>query len=199
MRVTGWVAPIGFVVVVSGCGVADVDHVHAAESTATPERVAGVTDPADPTRLQTPFSADEIRDGWVEGLEIVMRRSGPEGSHRERWTVVAADDDGCETRIVRLGPDGLPAGEPMSGHSTWEELRRHASFSVERAQRRWVNRETPLGDLEGWHYTVEDPEAGTVTEFFFADRFPGAPVWMQTRSDGEVVVELEQIERHVGD
>jgi hypothetical protein len=186
---------VAAVAMTTSCGVAFVEHAPAAEPTAAPERVAGMVDPADPTRLQTPYTAGEIRDGWVEGLEIVMRRWTPDGAVRERWTVVAADEAGCETRIVTLDPAGEPAGEPTSGRSTWDELRRHASFPVDRAQRRWVDLETPLGELEGWFYTVEDPDAGTVTEFFFADGYPGAPVWMQVRAGDDVLMALEQVER----
>lgn len=195
MRPAGSLAVVALVGAVVGCGVAEVERAHAAEPTAAPERVAGMVDPADPTRLQTPYTADEIRDGWVEGLEVVMRRWTPDGAVRERWTVVEADEAGCVTRIERLGPDGRPVGEPVSGRSTWDELRRHASFPAERAQRRWVDRETALGTFEGWSYTVEDPDAGTVTEFFFADGYPGAPVWMQVRAGDAVVMELEQVER----
>lgn len=194
-RVAALVPLAAAVAMTVGCGVAFVEHVPAAEPTASPERLEGVTDPSDPSRLQTPYTAAEIRDGWVEGLEVVMRRWTPDGTVRERWTVVEADEAGCVTRIERLGPDGEPAGEPISGRSTWEELRRHASFPAERAQRRWVDRETALGALEGWIYTVEDPDAGTVTEFFFADRYPGAPAWMGVRAGDDVIMELEQVER----
>lgn len=194
-RVAALLPLIATSAVAVSCGVAFVGHAPAAEPTAAPERVAGMVDPADPSRLQTPYTSDEIRDGWVEGLEIVMRRWTPEGAVRERWTVVEADDAGCVTRIERLGPDGLPAGEPVSGRSSWDELRRHASFPAERAQRRWEDRETALGALEGWFYSVEDPDAGTVTEFFFADRYPGAPAWMRMRTGDDVVIELEQVQR----
>jgi len=52
-----------------------------------------------------------------------------------------------------------------------------------------------MGDLEGWLYTVDDPDQGTVSELFFADALPGAPVQMTVRQGGQVVVELEQIAR----
>lgn len=55
--------------------------------------------------------------------------------------------------------------------------------------------ETPLGELEGWLYTVSDPTTGTVTEFFFADGLPGAPVFVHVLKDGEIVEIFEQIER----
>ncbi len=56
-------------------------------------------------------------------------------------------------------------------------------------------RETVLGTLEGWLYTVEDAGAETVTRFFFADELPGAPAWMETRQGGEVLMAVSQIAR----
>ncbi len=53
-------------------------------------------DPDDPSILMRPFSAEEIRDEWVPGFRLLMRRSYPERTLIERWTVVSADDEGVE-------------------------------------------------------------------------------------------------------
>ena len=51
-------------------------------------------DPHDPSILMRPFSAGEIRDEWVPGFRLLMRRTFPEETRIERWTVVSADRDG---------------------------------------------------------------------------------------------------------
>jgi len=71
-----------------------------------------------------------------------------------------------------------------------------ALFPADRTRREKVTRDTPLGELEGWLYTVENADAGTVSEFFFAEKLPGAPVHMRVTRDGEVLTEMTQIERH---
>jgi hypothetical protein len=42
---------------------------------------------------------------------------------------------------------------------------------------------------------MSDPSGGAVTEFFFAEALPGAPVFVHVFSDGEVVEIFEQVER----
>jgi hypothetical protein len=39
---------------------------------------------------------------------------------------------------------------------------------------------------------VRDDEAGTVTEFFFAESFPGAPVHMRVMAGVQIVMEMQQ-------
>jgi hypothetical protein len=160
-----------------------------------PTMVAATDEPTGEERLPTPYSADEIRAEWVEGFTVEMLRTVPDGEVHERWTVVAADDGGVDIRFNALDADDQPAGEGVVRHSGWEELRDHASFPADRAERERSTRETPLGDLDGWLYTVHDPEAGSVTRFFFADSLPGAPVWMQVSADGEPQMTLEQVKR----
>ena len=119
----------------------------------------------------------------------------PDVESLERWTVVEADTDGVVIESVALDAEGNPDGEPSRQPATWTQLRDHASFPAEHAQRSTVTRETELGVLEGWLYEVRDPGSGSVTEFFFASSMPGAPVEMRTTLNGEVVQLLEQIER----
>jgi hypothetical protein len=49
--------------------------------------------------------------------------------------------------------------------------------------------------LDGWFYTVRDNAHGTVTEYFFADSLPGAPVQLRQTLDGKLVMEMEQVRR----
>ncbi|MEE4272296.1 MAG: hypothetical protein V2I67_11510 [Thermoanaerobaculales bacterium] len=145
--------------------------------------------------LERPFTADEIREEWREGLEIRIRNWSVEDEVFEIWNVVGADEDGCDIQSVTLGADGSPAGEPALHRSGWVELRDHASFPADRATRERASRTTGLGVLDGWLYTVPDPASGRVSEFFFADSLPGAPVFVRVTLDGELVQVFEQVER----
>jgi hypothetical protein len=154
------------------------------------ERVAD-----DPPLLPRPFTADQIRDEWVVGYEVTWRRWTPDNETRERWQVVAADAEGVDIASTPLDADGGAAGEPRVEHSTWTDLRDHASFPEDHATREMVTRATPLGELEGWLYTVRGPKEDTVTEYFFANRFPGAPVLMRVELGGVPVMIMEQVAR----
>lgn len=145
--------------------------------------------------LPRPFTAEQIRDEWVPGLTIRFRRTTPGEVKLERWTVVAADEEGAQIEFTVVDASGNTVGQPDVQRAGWVELRDHASFPAQRASRAEATRETPLGLLDGWLYTVRDDEAGTVTEFFFARKFPGAPVLMRTTRAGEPVLELTQLER----
>lgn len=145
--------------------------------------------------LERPFTAEQIRDEWVPGLRLLMRRSSPESHVMERWTVVAADDEGVDIEYATLDDNGNIVGEPTVQRSTWVELRDHASFPAAYSTREWVARTTQLGDYEGWLYRVQDQDTGTVTEFFFVPELPGAPVQMSTVKGDTTLFELEQVAR----
>jgi len=145
--------------------------------------------------LDRPFTAEQIRDEWVEGFRLKIRHWTPESEFFEEWTVVIADDEGVEIETFVFDGEGAVASEPSTQRSTWVQLRDHASFPADRATREAVTRGTSLGELDGWLYTVGDPTGETVTEFFFAENLPGAPVTMYTTTNGELVGIFEQIER----
>jgi len=145
--------------------------------------------------LPRPFTADQIRDEWVEGFELTVRRWTPDGEMRERWKVVAADADAAEIAFTPIDGDGKPVGEPRVERSTWVELRDHATFPADRATREQVTLPTALGELDGWLYTVHDPDDGTVSEYFFATRYPGAPVLMRVTQGEATLMVMEQLAR----
>jgi hypothetical protein len=169
--------------------------------TAAKTPVADGLDTEQPGFLTTPFTADQIRDEWVEGLEVKIRRWTPEAEAYEIWTVTGVDSEGAEITSTLLGPGGDVVRGPESHRSTWTELRDHASFPSAVASRERVRRETPLGGLDGWLYTVQDPDSGAESELFFAETLPGAPVSVHVFRGGELVEIFEQVERErpVGD
>jgi len=153
-------------------------------------------DPDDPSILMRPFSADEIRDEWIPGFRLLMRRTSSAGTtHVERWTVVSADRDGVEIEYATITDDGSVAEEPSIARSGWVELRDHASFPASHSTREWVSRSTALGDFEGWLYRVVEPDSAVINEFFFVPTLPGAPVHMRTLEGDTTVFELEQTAR----
>lgn len=145
--------------------------------------------------LERPFTAEQIRDEWAPGLRLLMRRSSPDGQVMERWTVVAADDEGVDIEYATLDENGNIVGDPTVQRATWVELRDHASFPAAYSTRDWVARTTQLGDYEGWLYRVQDQDTGTVSEFFFVPELPGAPVQMSTVSGDTTLFALEQVAR----
>lgn len=163
----------------------------AAEVDAMTER-----DPEDPSILRRPFSADEIRRAWVPGLVLELQRKTSEGERLERWTVMASDADGTYIEYATFDAEGAVTGEPRLERTAWVELRDHASFKADRSRREKTTRETALGTLDGWLYTVEDPESGTLSEFFFARSYPGAPVQVRVTRGEELIMELIQLARH---
>jgi len=173
-----------------GCGASPEPAI--AENVVDQPKEAGLV----PALLDRPFTAEQIRDEWVEGFQLRVRRWTADAEIVERWTVVRTDADGVDIESVVLDQSGSVAGETNVQTSSWVQLRDHASFPADRATREAVSRETPLGELQGWLYSVTDGKSGTVTEFFFAEALPGAPVFVHVLRDGEIVEIFEQVKRH---
>jgi len=151
-------------------------------------------EPGDPTLLRRPFTADEIRDEWVEGFRLVIRRATPAAIRVERWTVVSADNEGAEIEYATLDEDNN-VSESAVRHATWVELRDHASFPAATATREWVTRSTALGIYDGWLYRVTGGDGTAIEEYFFVPSLPGAPLEMRILDGDTTVFTLEQIAR----
>jgi len=148
-----------------------------------------------PAILERPFTEEQIRDAFVVGLQISVRRVMEGAEVFERWTVVDADEEGVSIEYVLVDEAGDVYGEPRVQTSSWVEFRDHATFPAERSRREETTRDTRLGTLEGWQYTVEDPQNEDFTEFFFAASLPGPPVIFRVVVGGEAVIELDQLAR----
>ncbi|MEZ5330878.1 MAG: hypothetical protein R2991_02235 [Thermoanaerobaculia bacterium] len=143
--------------------------------------------------LPTPYTAEQIRDAWREGRRVTMRMETPSGTTVTRTTVVGWSAEAAEVAEETLDAAGDPVGEPEVTTSRWTELRDHARFPADRASRVRERRETPLGELEGWLYRVEGGDGG-VSEFFFADAYPGPPVVFGHTENGASTFEAVQTE-----
>jgi len=199
MARTGISIAVLFTALTLGCGGATPadDESRGASGVASPLPAPAVTelDSDDPTILVRPFTAEQIRDEWVPGLRLLMRRTTPKETRIERWTVITADEVGADIEYAVIADDGSVVGQPSLELSTWIELRDHASFPADHTTREWVARTTQLGEFEGWLYRVTGDGDGTVQEFFFVPELPGAPVEMRILEGDTTVFELEQTAR----
>lgn len=144
--------------------------------------------------LPTPYTAEQIRDAWTEGLEVwaTVKMQGNEQAsvmEVEGWS-----PEGATICSQARDAAGEPLGRRQCAESTWEELRLHGSFPAGRASRERHSETTPLGDLEGWLYRLEG-EDGLVTESFFADSTPGTPAIMRRTKGGEIFFEMVMTRR----
>ena len=147
--------------------------------------------------LPTPYTAEQIRDAWVEGFELMTRKRSAGGETYTLTRVFAATEDRFSMYEVEVDKNGRPKtqGQKARYNGTWVELRDHARFPAARASRERAEWDTPLGNLEGWLYRVEGE--GGMTEFFFADDLPGPPVVYRRQGDGLDGFVAEQVSRRV--
>ncbi|REJ73862.1 MAG: hypothetical protein DWQ36_03315 [Acidobacteria bacterium] len=149
--------------------------------------------------LPTPYSAEQIRDAWSEGFWLDTRTTTAEGSRVGRTVVTAWSAEGCEMVEQPVAEDGSLGPASPVYRAAWTELRDHAKFPAQRARRERVRRSTPLGQLDGWLYTVDQPPAEDgspmVRELFFPDALPGAPVFFRELRGDEEAFRAEQIAR----
>lgn len=147
--------------------------------------------------LPTPYTADQIRDAFPQGLQILMRVTTPAGTSFSKMVVQRWSPDEVTMSEQAVDEAGRPIGPQTVATATWVELRDHASFSAETAIRRRAIQTTPLGSLEGWLYMVREGEE-SVSEFFFADAFPGPPILFSQSQTGTAQLRAEMIERSGG-
>jgi hypothetical protein len=163
-------------------------------------RVPATPAVAEEETLEVPFTAEQIRAEWRPGLTLVLHFAYPDREEWQRWVVVEADEEKAQIDYLPLDSQGQAIGAPERAPSRWTELRDHARFAANESRRERARRATALGELEGWLYRVHDPEAETMTDYFFADELPGAPVWFQSRMGERVILTVNQIARqHLGE
>jgi len=143
----------------------------------------------------TPYTAEEIRDVWVEGFWLDTRVESAEGVVVNRIEVLEWSSEGA---VLRETPNDA-ADDELEGLAsmavTWEQLRSHAMFDKDSTTRKREIRATPLGTLEGWLFTRTDSNGRA--EFFFADGLPGPPVvYGQTGADGVTTSQAVQVARY---
>ncbi len=145
-----------------------------------------------------PYSAQDIRGAWTLGFWNEMITVTAQRKQISRTRVTGWRADGVTMQEQPLNANGEAVGDAAVYESTWAGLRDHACFPPDKAQRERHIRQTPFGKLVGWLYRVQG-KPGDVSEFFFADRFPGAPVWFAMSSQGKTTMEAWQRARSDAD
>lgn len=147
--------------------------------------------PAESHRMQsdhhpTPFSAAQIRDGFVVGREVrslIVREGAEPYVHVRRNASV--DDESGVYEVWTETPEGERMSEPEQGSSTFLELQQHASMPIAATAIDPVEIDIPMGRFDGLRYTRA--QGDMVDTFWFALTRPGAPVRIESRVGGTVV------------
>ena len=146
-----------------------------------------------PDHHPTPFSAEQIREGFVPGriVRSLVVIGGAEPTVQVRGHV-RADPDAGVYEMSTERPDGEVLEPPEESASSWLELQGHASMPIETTTVEPVTVDVPLGQFEGLLYTRV--EGDVVDQFWFATARPGAPLRMERRVGGELVYSSTAIE-----
>lgn len=147
-----------------------------------------------PAMLETPYTAEQIRDAWREGFSIIVRTRDVDGEHFARHAVTSWSPERVALSMQPTDAAGAALGEASPMSATWEELRQHALFPAAQTTRERATRETAVGSLQGWLYRVRKDD-GTEAEFFFGDTTAGMPVQFGRKRAGQWISQSEQVAR----
>lgn len=139
-----------------------------------------------PDHHPTPFSAAQIRDGFMAVGEVrsrIVRVASEPYVHVRRN--LSADGDTGTYEVWTETLEGDRTSEPEHGSSTFVELQAHASMPAAATTIEPVEIDIPMGRFDGLRYTrVQGDRTDT---FWFARARPGAPVRIESRVGGELV------------
>jgi hypothetical protein len=133
-----------------------------------------------------PYTAEQIREANPAGRVVTFRRELGDATSIVAHTFVAVDEQGAEIEVLERDAKGQPAGAPQRARSTWEELRRHASFPRARTAITDGVADTPAGKFPSKIYTVTDGDE--VNTFYFALDRAGPPVLFHRDVGGKRVM-----------
>ena len=181
---------LAFAVIVTGCGGAAATAQPPVPPSPPPSSATADTTDPDAGRAPTPYTAGQIRGASKAGrtYEFLIERPG-ELPIRKRVVFVIVTAERATIASQLIDPHGKKIGEPELTESTWDELRRHASFAVEATTITDDRTETPVGSFDCKRYVVveQSPEGEQRQTFWFANDLPGAPVEAHLEQGGEVV------------
>lgn len=188
---------LGLLVSSASCGPVP-PKVGDARPTATASAIASEAPPPDPDegRAKTPYTKEQIRDATPEGRSLTFVMESPDKPPvQKRFRFLASDDERTTIITELLDSNGKTVGDPENVSSTWEELRKHASFPKEATTIEEVTAETPAGSFASWRYTVlETTDEGTKrTVAYFAKELPGPPVDLSVEMNGQLLMTMTLI------
>ena len=131
-----------------------------------------------PLYAPPPFTADQLRDGFVRDRTYTFRQEGGRAPIRVMRLMSSTASGGL---IWSQDEDGLghPLGEPKVAEFTWAELESHATWNADITTVTEEPLRTPVGTHACLHYRVVTP-VGT-TDAWFDRTLPGPPIRYEER------------------
>lgn len=157
------------------------------------EPAAPKPDP-DAGRAPTPYTAAQIRAATPAGRTMTYLIEAPNKlPSKQRFRFVAVDEEHATVATELLGDDGKVLGEPELKISSWDDLRRHASYPLEATTIVETATVTPDDSFRCKRYTVVEPQPDGKTKktvACFAHDLPGPPVELTVELDGALVMSM---------
>ena len=176
-----------------------VPTVPAPEKPETKEEVPEV-DPDGPN-APTPYTAKQIRSATHVGRSLTFVIETPDKPPvKQRFRFVDVDDERATIATEVLDEKDNVQGQPEMKISTWEELRKHASYPKTATTISAAVVETPAGSFPCKRYTVVEISAGSETRTVacFANELPGPPIEMTKEKDGKLVMSMTLLKHDPG-
>ncbi len=149
-----------------------------------------------PTHAPPPFTADQLRAGFVHDRTWTFRVEGGTAPIRVMRYLSATD---AGVMVWNQEEDGLggPVGEPKVSEATWAEFAGQATWNAEITTITEVVLTTPAGTYPCLLYTVSTPVG--VTRAWFAKDIPGPPVRVVETSLQQAPLVMELIQFKPGE
>lgn len=148
-----------------------------------------------------PFPADAIRAATRPGRTYVFKVvEGPAEPVLRHMVFTEVTEAGGVIEASVHTPSGEVLAPPSAEPFTWAELESHAHFPAAATTITDAQLDTPLGPKACRLYTVEQEEDNIpmVVSYWFAVDLPGAPVRVEARAGGELVMTMEVVEHKAG-
>lgn len=140
----------------------------------------------------TPYTASAIRASNPPGTVVVYAiHAAGQPDMRSVFEFGDSDEEGVLLGGQVTDETGRLVEQTAAARVTWAELRDHALFPEEHTLREDARATTPGGSFDCWLYTVDDPEAGTLSRYWFAKERAGSPVLMTVERDGAEIYRME--------
>lgn len=189
--------PLALGLLLAGCSAAPSATELPKPQAASASAPLPVPDP-EADKAPTPYTAAQIRDASKAGRTILfVMESPPKPSLRRRMRFLAVDDERATIANETLDDTGKPLGAAETATSTWEELRKHASFPKASTTIVDAVAEVPAGSFPCKRYTVL--EGTKKTTACFANDLPGPPVELIVEDDGKLVISMELVKNEPGE
>lgn len=169
-------------------------------STAAPTASTAAVDP-DAANAPFPYTAAQIREASKPGRVITFLVEKPgKPAFKQRFRFAAADAEAATIAAEVVDDSGKVIGEPDVKISTWEQLRRHATYPKATTSITEVDAETLAGPYKCKRYTATEttPEGLKKTVACFANDLPGPPIELTIELDGKLVMTMALVKNEPG-